>query len=99
MERHQSDLKAVIADFGAANSIRNPGELTEYIVTRWYRAPEIVLKPGYYDEKVDMWSFGCVLYEMMTNFGAFRADSEVNLISSMMSQLGKPSQTDLLSIC
>ena len=57
---------AKICDFGLVRSVDDETEvspiLTEYIATRWYRAPECLLTDGYYDEKMDVWGYGCVLF-------------------------------------
>ena len=56
-----------IADFGLARvfkKVNNPN-FTVRVVTRWYRAPEISLVEKRYDQSSDMWSFGCVLYELI----------------------------------
>uniref|UniRef100_A0A3Q2GKT7 mitogen-activated protein kinase n=1 Tax=Cyprinodon variegatus TaxID=28743 RepID=A0A3Q2GKT7_CYPVA len=63
------DLK--ICDFGLAR-IADPvhdhtGFLTEYVATRWYRAPEIMLNSKGYSKSIDIWSVGCILAEMLTN--------------------------------
>ena len=42
------------------------GFLTEYVATRWYRAPEIMLTPRGYTKAIDMWSVGCMLADMVT---------------------------------
>ena len=42
------------------------GFLTEYVATRWYRAPEIMLTPRGYTKAIDMWSVGCILADMVT---------------------------------
>lgn len=51
--------------------------LTNYVVTRWYRAPEILLKYGCkdYDDKIDMWAVGCVLAEMHMGVNIFADNS------------------------
>ena len=41
------------------------GFLTEYVATRWYRAPEIMLTPRGYTKAIDMWSVGCILADMV----------------------------------
>lgn len=52
-----------ICDFGLSQCSRL--ELTTYVTTRWYRAPEVMLTSGIYDTAIDMWSTGCVLAEML----------------------------------
>lgn len=65
----ECDVK--ICDFGLARSIAEGREekrgrqLTEYVATRWYRAPEILLGSRVYTKGVDMWSIGCILGEMI----------------------------------
>ena len=39
--------------------------MTEYVATRWYRAPEIILSWKEYTEKIDIWSVGCILAELL----------------------------------
>lgn len=62
-----SDCLAKLADFGLARSVatanQSSGEavMTEYVATRWYRAPEILLGSSCYTKAVDMWSIGCIL--------------------------------------
>lgn len=54
-----------LADFGSCKSVYSKHPFTEYISTRWYRAPECLLTDGIYDHRMDMWSVGCVMYEIM----------------------------------
>lgn len=62
-----SDCLAKLADFGLARSIATVNQsvnepiMTEYVATRWYRAPEILLGSSKYTKAVDMWSVGCIL--------------------------------------
>ena len=59
------DLK--ICDFGLARGYEeNNSTLTEYVVTRFYRAPEIMLSSHGYTNAVDIWSLGCTFAELMT---------------------------------
>ncbi|KAM4013016.1 MAPK/MAK/MRK overlapping kinase isoform 3-T3 [Anomaloglossus baeobatrachus] len=53
-----------LADFGSCRSVFSKQPYTEYISTRWYRAPECLLTDGYYTYKMDMWSAGCVFFEI-----------------------------------
>ena len=60
-----------ICDFGLAR-VADPdhdhtGFLTEYVATRWYRAPEIMLNSKGYTKSIDIWSVGCILAEMISN--------------------------------
>ena len=65
-----SDCDLKICDFGLARSNLNTkmtsnSALTDYVTTRWYRAPEIILTVKNYTAAVDMWSVGCILAEMI----------------------------------
>jgi mitogen-activated protein kinase 1/3 len=55
-----------ITDFGLARGVSSNSELTAYVCTRWYRAPEIMLCASNYDAKVDVWSVGCIWMELLT---------------------------------
>ena len=64
-----SECLVKVADFGLARSVHAKNKdsapiLTEYVATRWYRAPEILLGSTRYTKGVDMWSIGCILGEM-----------------------------------
>lgn len=58
------DLK--VGDFGLARTTSETDFMTEYVVTRWYRAPELLLNCSEYTAAIDIWSVGCILGEMMT---------------------------------
>jgi len=58
------DLK--IGDFGLARTTSETDFMTEYVVTRWYRAPELLLNCSEYTAAIDIWSMGCILGEIMT---------------------------------
>ncbi|KAL9328724.1 hypothetical protein ACSQ67_003727 [Phaseolus vulgaris] len=58
------DLK--IADFGLARVTSETDFMTEYVVTRWYRAPELLLTCSEYTSAIDVWSVGCIFGEVMT---------------------------------
>ena len=55
-----------IGDFGLARTTSDTDFMTEYVVTRWYRAPELLLNCSEYTAAIDIWSVGCILGEMMT---------------------------------
>jgi mitogen-activated protein kinase 1/3 len=56
-------------------SFRASQNLTKYVVTRWYRAPEVILSAAYYSYSVDIWSVGCIMAELLgmmkSNFANF----------------------------
>lgn len=56
-----------IADFGLAKDIRSNPPHTDYISTRWYRAPEILLHSTTYNESVDIFAIGCIAAELFTS--------------------------------
>jgi mitogen-activated protein kinase 15 len=95
-----------IADFGLARSIEYQEEetegqtpvLTDYVATRWYRAPEILLGSGDYTKGVDMWSVGCILAEMLRGEALFPGDSTLNQIEKIMEVFGRPTAEDIEAI-
>ena len=56
-----------ICDFGLARGVDHSAEeaLTEYVVTRWYRAPELLCEMDGYDPQIDVWSVGCIFAKML----------------------------------
>lgn len=67
-----------IADFGLARTFNLPlKSYTHEVVTLWYRAPEILLGQKVYSTAVDVWSVGCILFEMFSNKVLFKGDSEI----------------------
>ncbi|CAH8870451.1 unnamed protein product [Trichobilharzia szidati] len=72
----------------------NPG-LTEYVATRWYRAPEILLASNSYTKYVDMWSLGCILGEMLLGKALFPGTSTINQIERIVSAVERPSMQDI----
>jgi len=85
------DLK--ITDFGLSRGV-NPSDcldfLTEYVVTRWYRAPEIVLSSDTYTKAVDMWSVGCIFGELLGRKPLFPGSDHVNQLATILDVIGTP---------
>lgn len=79
-----------IIDFGLARSERE--EMTGYVATRWYRAPEIMLKWMHYTKAVDIWSVGCIVAEMYTHKVLFPGSDHVNQLNRILDVTGYPSQ-------
>jgi len=94
------DLK--ICDFGLAR-VADPehdhtGFLTEYVATRWYRAPEIMVNSKGYSQSIDMWSVGCILAEMVSNRPLFPGKHYLDQLNHILGVLGSPTPSDLQSI-
>ncbi|XP_059953861.1 MAPK/MAK/MRK overlapping kinase isoform X2 [Mesoplodon densirostris] len=79
-----------LGDFGSCRSIHSKQPYTEYISTRWYRAPECLLTDGFYTYKMDLWSAGCVLYEMASLQPLFPGANELDQISRIHDVIGTP---------
>ncbi|XP_053093446.1 MAPK/MAK/MRK overlapping kinase isoform X6 [Pangasianodon hypophthalmus] len=84
-----------LADFGSSRSVYCKPPHTEYISTRWYRAPECLLTDGYYSLKMDMWSAGCVFFEILSLNPLFPGTNEVDQVSKIHDVLGTPDSTVL----
>jgi renal tumor antigen len=63
---------------------------TEYISTRWYRAPECLLTDGYYSYPMDVWSAGCVMFELITFHPLFPGANELDQIDKIHDIMGTP---------
>ena len=88
-----NNKKVKIADFGTAKKILNNSNeiLTDYICTRWYRAPECILRSVKYNEKIDIWAFGCIVYELYNFNPIFPGESELDQLEKITKILGTPS--------
>lgn len=95
------DLK--ICDFGLARSADQPEPdgkafLTEYVATRWYRAPEIMLTFKEYTKAIDLWSVGCIFAEMLSGRPLFPGRDYHHQLSLILEVLGTPSLDDFYAI-
>ena len=86
------------AALGGAAASSQPSDLTEYVVTRWYRAPEIMLSCHTYHESIDMWSVGCMLAEMLGRKPLFPGTDYINQLKIIVEKLGSPTEGDLSGI-
>jgi serine/threonine protein kinase len=97
-----SDCSIRICDFGLARGI-GPIEshllFTEYVATRWYRAPEVVLSPRHYSKALDIWSVGCILGEMLNCKTVFKGKDHIDQIVKIFELLGSPSDATLTKLC
>ncbi|KAH8021515.1 hypothetical protein HPB51_015911 [Rhipicephalus microplus] len=80
-----------VADFGLCRAFTLPvGIFTHEVVTLWYRAPEILLGASRYSTPVDVWSIGCIFFELITGKTFFRGDSEIDQLFRIFRVLGTP---------
>jgi len=90
------DLK--ICDFGLARGFaldEDDPTLTDYVVTRWYRAPEVVLLASEYTKSIDVWSVGCILCELVGRKPIFTGKDHLDQIKKILTVVGTPSEADL----
>uniref|UniRef100_A0A1B0BLS2 non-specific serine/threonine protein kinase n=1 Tax=Glossina palpalis gambiensis TaxID=67801 RepID=A0A1B0BLS2_9MUSC len=85
-----------IADFGLAREIRSRPPFTDYVSTRWYRAPEVLLHSTNYGSSIDLWAIGCIMAELYTFRPLFPGSSEVDQLYKICSVLGTPDKSDWL---
>ena len=90
------DLK--ICDFGLARTNtqdKNRDFMTEYVVTRWYRAPELLLSCAEYTVAIDVWSCGCILAELLGRKPLFPGKDYVHQLNLITKVIGTPDEQDL----
>jgi MAK-like kinase len=83
-----------IADFGLAREIRSRPPYTDYVSTRWYRAPEILLRSTSYTPAVDIWAMACIAAECYTLRPLFPGNSEIDQLFKICSTLGTPKREE-----
>ncbi|XP_054084327.1 probable serine/threonine-protein kinase fhkE isoform X2 [Zeugodacus cucurbitae] len=83
-----------IADFGLAREIRSRPPFTDYVSTRWYRAPEVLLHSTNYASSIDLWAMGCIMAELYTFRPLFPGSSEVDQLFKICSVLGTPEKSE-----
>ncbi|KAK0387348.1 hypothetical protein NLU13_5661 [Sarocladium strictum] len=98
-----ADCELKIADFGLARGFsidpdENAGYMTEYVATRWYRAPEIMLSFQSYTKAIDVWSVGCILAELLGGRPFFKGRDYVDQLNQILHILGTPNEETLARI-
>jgi len=88
----KSDCSLKILDFGLARTAGCAFTMTPYVVTRYYRAPEIILGMGY-SENVDVWSIGCIFGEMIRGSVMFPGSDHIDQWNKVIELLGTPPQS------
>jgi mitogen-activated protein kinase 1/3 len=97
------DCQIKICDFGLGRGLPEEGDgtddgsgnLTEYVTTRWYRAPEVILCPSQYSKAMDIWSIGCIFAELMARCPIFRGENYLDQIKKINEILGSPDENDM----
>ncbi|KAH0803006.1 CMGC family protein kinase [Histomonas meleagridis] len=92
-------MELKLGDFGSSKDLSSNTPLTEYICTRWYRPPELLLSCGTYGPGIDIWAVGCILYEFLTGFPLFAGKTTIDQINRIHRILGTPSHTVLAEMC
>ena len=95
------DLK--IGDFGMARGLSSTPEdhstfMTEYVATRWYRAPELMLSFSEYTFSIDMWSVGCIFAEMLARRHLFPGKNYLNQLQLILSVVGTPNEEYICNV-
>jgi mitogen-activated protein kinase 15 len=99
-----SDCQVKVCDFGLARSSAQANDnaqnpvLTDYVATRWYRAPEILLGSTSYTKGVDLWSVGCITGELLSAKPIFPGTSTMNQLDRIMEVTGRPAAEDVDAI-
>uniref|UniRef100_A0A8C2ARV9 mitogen-activated protein kinase n=1 Tax=Cyprinus carpio TaxID=7962 RepID=A0A8C2ARV9_CYPCA len=91
-----SDTCAQILDFGLARLTDD--EMTGYVATRWYRAPEIMLNWMHYNMTVDIWSVGCIMAELLTGRTLFPGTDHIDQLKLILMLVGTPEPELLMKI-
>ncbi|KAI8617705.1 kinase-like domain-containing protein [Chytriomyces sp. MP71] len=92
-----ADCELKICDFGLARGLaarEDSGFMTEYVATRWYRAPEIMLRARSYTKAIDMWSVGCIFAELLGSRVLFKGTDYVDQLNQIINVLGSPVDDD-----
>ena len=85
-----ADSNVKIGDFGLVRQINSQPPFTEYISTRWYRAPECVLRSKTYNYPVDIFAIGCIMAELYLMSPLFPGKSELDQMTKILEVLGTP---------
>jgi len=93
----RGDMPTLCATDSEADELRGEarGVLTEYVVTRWYRAPEVMLLPKQYTSAVDVWSAGCILCEILGRKPLFPGKNHVDMVTRVAQTMGAPPDEEL----
>lgn len=77
-----------ICDLGFARSMPSNGKMTDYVATRWYRPPELLIGRQDYDTSIDIWSIGCVMAQMIDGEPLFGGENDLDQLYLIQKCLG-----------
>ena len=90
----KNNTQIELCDFGFARKMKinketnNYEKMTEYMATRWYRAPELILSQGIYGPEIDFWSIGCIMGELSDGKPMFPGDNQINQLEYIIKLIG-----------
>ncbi|KAJ1405777.1 kinase-like domain-containing protein [Ochromonadaceae sp. CCMP2298] len=92
-----ADCSLKLADFGLARMYKNEGPeritaITDYVTTRWYRAPEVIVGWTSYTSAVDMWAVGCIVAELISRTPLFPGENTLKQIGLIIRIMGSPTE-------
>ena len=97
-----SDSTVKLCDFGLARTFSEGNQaqavMTEYVSTRWYRSPELIIGSNHYNEGVDMWAVGCIVGELFAGKPLFPGSSTLDQMERVVAFTGPPSASDIASM-
>lgn len=94
----EEDDYVMLIDFGSAKKLEPGKENALYCVSRFYRAPELLLNCDEYGLKIDVWSMGCILWELVVGRPLFKGKDCEDQILRIISVVGTPSKDDLMGM-
>ena len=88
-----------LCDLGLGRGFSKGGcDPTVYVVTRYYRAPEIMMNPAGYSFPIDIWSAGCVFAELLLRKVLFPGKSHMEMLQRILNLIGKPSPEEIAQV-
>ncbi|KAI8332128.1 kinase-like domain-containing protein [Chlamydoabsidia padenii] len=91
-----TQLTIKLADFGLARELKSKAPYTDYVSTRWYRSPEVLLKAPVYSSPVDIWAVGLIMAELLTLHPLFPGQSEIDQLFKICEIIGSPGSNTTL---
>lgn len=96
-----ADCTLKVADFGLARMYNPEGPesvvaITDYVTTRWYRAPEVIVGWSRYSSAIDMWAVGCIIAELLSRAPLFPGENTMKQLGLIIRVMGSPSDNFIL---